>query len=217
MCEREAGWHAPDIKDIVVEIIRDSPSCHHPPATFFRIPMSKVTAHIAVCSTVHTDCTLYAKLARRQTSESTEREHRKTWTWRHGRQTMGDSGMSQHCTEPDHNTETNTIWKPYSVTLVVLFLWTWDLPQVIVINTMMLEADVQLREETVAVSTQNVVTARAARIQYLIMTSCYIWIVGQQLAGMMKGVLNICIGLGSEHVRGSFFRCRLPGCGKRQW
>ncbi len=58
--------------------------------------------------------------------------------------------------------ETNTIWKPESVAVFVLFLWTWDLPQYLVINTMPLEADVQLREERIAMalSTQNAATAR---------------------------------------------------------
>lgn len=34
-------------------------------------------------------------------------------------QAMGESGMSQHCTQPNDNTETNNIWKPESV--IVLF------------------------------------------------------------------------------------------------
>lgn len=61
-------------------------------------------------------------------------------------QALGDSGMSQHCIEPDHN----AIWKPGSVAVIVLLLWTWNLPQNLVINTMPPEADVQLREETIS-------------------------------------------------------------------
>lgn len=63
---------------------------------------------------------------------------------------MGDSGMSQHCTEPDHNAETNTIWKPESVAVIVLFSWTWNLSHNLVINTIPLEAYVQLRGETIS-------------------------------------------------------------------
>lgn len=39
-----------------------------------------------------------------------------------GIQATGDSGMSQLCTDPDHNVKTNTIWKPKSVAVIVLFL-----------------------------------------------------------------------------------------------
>lgn len=63
---------------------------------------------------------------------------------------MEDSGMSQHCTEPDHSVETNTIWEPESVAVILLFLWTWNLSQNLVITAMPLEADVQLRWETIS-------------------------------------------------------------------
>ncbi len=127
VCDRDAGQYAADVENkhcITVQICRDSPSSH--PACFSlfsRIPCINIhtTAYIAVCSTVHTDSTHYAKHVRTQVSESLEREE--VVTRREGEvQAMGDGGVSQHCMQPDHNTETNTIWKLEGVAVIVLSL-----------------------------------------------------------------------------------------------
>lgn len=108
---------------------------------FFRIPCTDVraTARNVVCSTVHTDFTSYAKPARRKVSQRLERQDGQ------------GLGQRQRCRERERDE-----WRLYrdrpqrhledrSVAVTGLFL-----PRFLVINTMPLEADIQLRGETIS-------------------------------------------------------------------
>lgn len=116
-----------------LQILRDSPppttclSCLFPS---FSIPCTNVGAisHITICSTVHTDSTPCAKL-RGQVSASREKKQRQWQVGKTGVQAVGDNGMSQQRREADHNAETNAVWKAESITIIIFFLSTWNLPQ----------------------------------------------------------------------------------------
>lgn len=175
VCARERRWsaHSQCGKQTLHygSILRDSPSTHTTCLPLlFRIPCTHVraTGHVAVCSTVHTDSTLYAKLPRRQMSESIKGGQAEV-------QAMGDSGMSQQCTQPGDNTETNTIWKPESVTVLFLHLKsTTDHCNQHNETGNGSPTERGNYSDTIAVSPQNAATAKAIRTQHLIMTSCYI-------------------------------------------
>lgn len=115
-----------------LQILRDSPppttclSCLSPS---FSIPCTNVGAisHIT-CSTVHTDSTHCAKL-RGQVSASREKKQRQWQVGKTGVQAVGDNGISQQRTEADHNAETNAVWKAESITIIIFFPSTWNLPQ----------------------------------------------------------------------------------------
>lgn len=90
-------------------------------------------------------------------------------------QAMGDGGMSQQCTQPGDNAETNTIWKTESV--IVLFLHQKSTTHHCNQHNETGNGRPTERgnySDTIAFSPQNAATAKAIRTQHLIMASCYI-------------------------------------------
>lgn len=98
--------HALHSKD-PLQVFRDPPPTHK---------------QFTVCTAAHTHPRLQPKLAREmhRTESKTEMVTEGRQRYRHWERHQ--ALMSQWCVEPDHTVQTNTIWKPESVTVIMLFL-----------------------------------------------------------------------------------------------